>query len=65
MLRAGHLVAERIGKRAGKNPKRLLLLGHFDTVFEGEGQKFVRTDSIEANRAFCRGRYSIFTGSSV
>ncbi|HEX7023338.1 MAG TPA: M20/M25/M40 family metallo-hydrolase [Gemmatimonadales bacterium] len=46
MLRAGHLVAERIGKRAGKNPKRLLLLGHFDTVFEGEGQKFVRTDSI-------------------
>lgn len=46
MLRGGHLVAERIGKKAGKTPRRLLLLGHFDTVFEGEGQKFERVDSI-------------------
>ena len=46
MHRGGHLVAERIGKKAGKTPRRLLLLGHFDTVFEGEGQRFVRMDSI-------------------
>ena len=46
MQRGGHLVAERIGKKAGRTPKRMLLIGHFDTVFEGEGQKFVRTDSI-------------------
>lgn len=31
MLRAGHLVATRIGKGKGK---RLLLIGHLDTVFE-------------------------------
>ncbi len=46
MRRGGHLVAERIGEKAGKTPRRMLLLGHFDTVFEGEGQKFVRVDSI-------------------
>jgi glutamate carboxypeptidase len=46
MRRAGHLVGERIGKKAGSRPRRLLLLGHFDTVFEGEGQRFVREDSI-------------------
>jgi glutamate carboxypeptidase len=46
MQRAGHLVAERIGKHAGKTPRRMLLLGHFDTVFEGAGQRFVREDSI-------------------
>lgn len=46
MHRGGHLVAERNGKKAAKNAPRLLLLGHFDTVFEGEGQKFVRADSI-------------------
>jgi glutamate carboxypeptidase len=46
MRRAGHLVGERIGKKAGTRPRRLLLLGHFDTVFEGEGQRFVREDSI-------------------
>ena len=42
MRRAGHLVAERRGTRGA----RLLLIGHLDTVFEGEGQRFVRTDSI-------------------
>jgi glutamate carboxypeptidase len=42
MRRAGHLVAERRGTRG----QRLLLIGHLDTVFEGEGQRFVRQDSI-------------------
>ena len=46
MQRGGHLVATRVGRRAGASPRRLLLIGHFDTVFEGEGQKFVRQDSI-------------------
>jgi glutamate carboxypeptidase len=46
MRRGGHLVAERTGRKAGKSPRRMLLIGHFDTVFEGEGQKFVRADSI-------------------
>jgi glutamate carboxypeptidase len=42
MRRAGHLVAERKGTRG----PRLLLIGHLDTVFEGEGQRFVRDDTI-------------------
>ena len=42
MRRAGHLVAERRGSKGA----RLLLIGHLDTVFEGEGQRFVREDSI-------------------
>jgi glutamate carboxypeptidase len=42
MRRAGHLVAERTGTRG----PRLLLIGHLDTVFEGEGQRFVREDTI-------------------
>ncbi|HEV8597922.1 MAG TPA: M20/M25/M40 family metallo-hydrolase [Gemmatimonadales bacterium] len=46
MHRAGHLVAGRAGSKRSKGTKRLLLIGHFDTVFEGEGQKFVRVDSI-------------------
>ena len=46
MHRGGHLVAERAGKEQPNGAKRLLLIGHFDTVFEGEGQKFVRVDSI-------------------
>jgi glutamate carboxypeptidase len=41
--RAGHLFAEHRGKPGGK---RLLLIGHLDTVFEGEGQQFVREDSM-------------------
>ena len=43
MDRAGHLIAEHRGKPGGK---RILLIGHFDTVFEGEGQHFVRLDSM-------------------
>jgi glutamate carboxypeptidase len=42
MRRAGHLVAERRGTKGA----RLLLIGHLDTVFEGEGQRFVREDTI-------------------
>ena len=42
MHRAGHLVAEHAGTRG----PRLLLIGHLDTVFEGEGQRFVREDTI-------------------
>jgi glutamate carboxypeptidase len=42
MRRGGHLIAERQGTRG----PRILLIGHLDTVFEGEGQRFVRTDSI-------------------
>ena len=42
MHRGGHLIAEHPGT---KGP-RLLLIGHLDTVFEGEGQRFVRTDTI-------------------
>ena len=46
MRRGGHLVAERPARNPPAGGKRLLLIGHFDTVFEGEGQKFVRADSI-------------------
>src|ERR1051325_9102598 len=46
MRRRGHLIAERPARSPSAGGKRLLLIGHFDTVFEGEGQKFVRADSI-------------------
>jgi glutamate carboxypeptidase len=46
MHRAGHLIADRPALKKISGGKRLLLIGHFDTVFEGEGQKFVRQDSI-------------------
>jgi glutamate carboxypeptidase len=41
--RAGHLVAEHKG-RAGR--KRVLLIGHLDTVFEGPGQGWTREDTV-------------------
>ena len=44
--RAGHLVAEYRGPRFAAGGKRLLLIGHLDTVFEGAGQRFVRRDSV-------------------
>ena len=44
MHRAGNFFAERKGIR-WKHGKRILLLGHLDTVFEGEGTKFSRTDN--------------------
>ncbi len=43
MKRAGHLVATHTGK---KGSPRMLLIGHLDTVFEGENQRFVRSDTI-------------------
>lgn len=42
--RAGHLFAEKKGTKG----KRLLLLGHLDTVFEGDGERFVRMDTLAA-----------------
>lgn len=40
--RAGHLVAEHPGNRG----LRMLLIGHLDTVFEGENQRWVREDTV-------------------
>jgi glutamate carboxypeptidase len=40
--RAGHLFAEHKGTQG----KRLLLIGHLDTVFEGDGERFVRLDTL-------------------
>ena len=42
--RAGHFFAERKGNRG----KKLLLIGHLDTVFEGDSEKFVRLDTLAA-----------------
>jgi len=42
--RAGHLFAERKGTKG----KRLLLIGHLDTVFEGDSERFVRLDTLAA-----------------
>ena len=42
--RAGHLFAERMGTKG----KRLLLIGHLDTVFEGDSERFVRLDTLAA-----------------
>jgi hypothetical protein len=41
MHRGGHLIAERAAEKVGGN--RVLLMGHMDTVFEGEGHRFERT----------------------
>ena len=38
MHRAGHLVAERVSPKP--SGKRVLLIGHLDTVFEGQGHRF-------------------------
>lgn len=43
MKRAGHLVSTHVGK---PGTARMLLIGHLDTVFEGENQRFERVDSI-------------------
>jgi glutamate carboxypeptidase len=44
MHRAGHLVAERVSP----NPagKRALLIGHIDTVFEGQGHRFQKDGAV-------------------
>lgn len=41
--RAGHLVAEHVGK---PGTMRILLIGHLDTVVEGDATRWVRDDSI-------------------
>ncbi len=46
LRRAGHLVAEWQGPRFRPGGKRLLLIGHLDTVFEGDSERFVRSDSV-------------------
>ena len=43
MRRAGHLIAERRGK---KGKARLLLIGHLDTVVDPDGATFARRDSM-------------------
>ncbi|HYW50219.1 MAG TPA: M20/M25/M40 family metallo-hydrolase, partial [Gemmatimonadaceae bacterium] len=43
MKRAGHLVSTHTGK---PGTPRVLLIGHLDTVFEGENQRFERVDTI-------------------
>jgi glutamate carboxypeptidase len=44
MRRAGHLAAERVADRA--SGRRVLLLGHLDTIFEGRGHRFERAGRI-------------------
>ncbi|MDL2717051.1 MAG: M20/M25/M40 family metallo-hydrolase [Acidobacteriota bacterium] len=44
MHRAGHLVAERISSKP--SGKRVLLIGHLDTVFEGQGHRFQNDGAV-------------------
>jgi glutamate carboxypeptidase len=44
MRRAGHLVAERVTPNG--TGKRLLLIGHLDTIFEGRGHRFERSGDV-------------------
>jgi glutamate carboxypeptidase len=46
LRRAGHLVATHTPAAGRARGPRLLLIGHLDTVFEGEGQRFVREDTV-------------------
>jgi glutamate carboxypeptidase len=46
--RAGHLFARVHGNTGNTHGKRIILLGHLDTVFEGDGEKFVRLDTLAA-----------------
>jgi glutamate carboxypeptidase len=41
MHRAGHLIAERVAPKG--TGQRVLLIGHLDTIFEGQGHRFQRT----------------------
>jgi len=41
MRRAGHLIAEHVPENSRGN--RVLLIGHMDTVFEGQGHRFERS----------------------
>jgi len=46
MRRAGHLVATHTPAAGTARGPRLLLIGHLDTVFEGDNQRFVRDDTV-------------------
>jgi glutamate carboxypeptidase len=50
LKRAGHLFAEHKARKPRKG-RRLLLLGHLDTVFEGEGQKWMILNDSTAKGA--------------
>jgi len=50
LKRAGHLFAEHKARKPRKG-RRLLLLGHLDTVFEGEGQKWTVINDSTAKGA--------------
>lgn len=52
MKRAGHLFAEHKAKKKSKNTGRtVVLLGHLDTVFEGEGQRWTMLNDSTAKGA--------------
>lgn len=51
MKRGGHLFAEHKPKKGKKSGKTVLLLGHLDTVFEGEGQKWTLLNDSTAKGA--------------
>ena len=51
MKRAGHFFAEHKANRKGRRNKTILLIGHLDTVFEGEGQKWSLVDDSTAKGA--------------
>jgi glutamate carboxypeptidase len=52
MNRAGHFFAEhKAKKKSKKTGKTLLLIGHLDTVFEGEGQKWSLVNDSTAKGA--------------
>jgi len=44
MHRAGHLVAERVSPKP--SGRRVLILGHMDTVFEGQGHRFQNDGAV-------------------
>ena len=52
MKRSGHLFAEHKAKKRSRNTgKTVLLIGHLDTVFEGEGQRWTIVDDSTAKGA--------------
>ena len=52
MNRAGHFFAEHKPRKKSRRPlKTVLLIGHLDTVFEGEGQKWSIVDDSTAKGA--------------
>jgi glutamate carboxypeptidase len=52
MKRSGHLFAEHKARKRSRNTgKTVLLIGHLDTVFEGEGQKWTVVDDSTAKGA--------------